>query len=405
MAESAFRELIAKIGEARGQGKSMHEMMKMAEDYFKSQPPDGDSAKRERMLKSLQLLMGAAPQIQKMADALQSGDQKAGMASMFQAMGKLQAAEPPDARAAKRDRFKEAMERARVEHEELAAAHRKERLARGLSERAGAGEPEPQVTLFGLPLPELDLSVESSAPLDARNDSAVKTIQARYGDKYPILKGLGKTIANVEAAKQARDVKALSALPIGATRIGGIPDLPPGFIWPTFRNQKIPFIAQINLADFPSAHGKLPSDGHLFFFMLGTNEDQLWSTPPASVSLYRGDTSSLIRSDHPADSEIWEDWTGTRVYEILPAAAQPAPDAAKQRSVAYLFGEMDGCFGTVDDIADRRFQEGDDWIALLSVKSVGSMQWSDAGDLYFFIRKTALAKLEFSNVIAAACSS
>ncbi len=41
-------------------------------------------------------------------------------------------------------------------------------------------------------------------------------------------------------------------LPIGKTKIGGRPDLPNHFHWPTWQDKPLSFIAQINLADLPS---------------------------------------------------------------------------------------------------------------------------------------------------------
>jgi len=56
----------------------------------------------------------------------------------------------------------------------------------------------------------------------------------------------------------------------GASRIGGVPDVPPGFIWPCWLPTKQPaplgFIAQIDLADLPHVETSLPISGWLYFF-------------------------------------------------------------------------------------------------------------------------------------------
>ena len=50
--------------------------------------------------------------------------------------------------------------------------------------------------------------------------------------------------------------------------LGGNPTVPPGFQWPTFRGQALPFLGQIHLADLPSVDGvpALPKTGTLYFF-------------------------------------------------------------------------------------------------------------------------------------------
>jgi uncharacterized protein DUF1963 len=199
-------------------------------------------------------------------------------------------------------------------------------------------------------------------------------------------------------------------LPIGASRIGGLPDLPPGQQWPQHQGKKIPFVAQLNLADFPAAHKLFPADGHLFAFALISNDPQ-HRPAPISVFLNRGEASTFTRASAPAADAIWPDWGGERMYQLLPATAVPrgrdATTGSHERGgkLGWLFGEMSGVYGTAGELADQRFQDGDDWINLLAVESQGSMMWSDSGDLYFLIRRSALEKLDFSNVIAEACST
>ena len=42
---------------------------------------------------------------------------------------------------------------------------------------------------------------------------------------------------------------ALDSLPIGASRIGGLPDLPPGVAWPEGKGKAFSFLAQVNLLE------------------------------------------------------------------------------------------------------------------------------------------------------------
>ncbi|WP_391558261.1 DUF1963 domain-containing protein, partial [Robertmurraya sp.] len=57
-------------------------------------------------------------------------------------------------------------------------------------------------------------------------------------------------------------------IPIGASKIGGRPDLPPHLEWPESVDLgPIPFIGQINLSELPAeAYPTLPNEGILYFF-------------------------------------------------------------------------------------------------------------------------------------------
>src|SRR5262249_37406752 len=57
-------------------------------------------------------------------------------------------------------------------------------------------------------------------------------------------------------------------LPLGGSRLGGAPDLPPGRSWPVWQGSPMAFIGQVKLADI-AAHDEekhLPHAGLLSFF-------------------------------------------------------------------------------------------------------------------------------------------
>jgi uncharacterized protein YwqG len=58
------------------------------------------------------------------------------------------------------------------------------------------------------------------------------------------------------------------SLPVGTSRLGGLPDLPPGITWPSWQGKPQSFIAQINLSELPEFVERhlLPQRGFLFFF-------------------------------------------------------------------------------------------------------------------------------------------
>jgi uncharacterized protein YwqG len=131
----------------------------------------------------------------------------------------------------------------------------------------------------------------------------------------------------------------LAELPIGASRIGGVPDLPDGFRWPQwsgsrtewigsgmtreapFKDRDLNFVAQFNLSDLAafSACKELPSQGTLYFFY--DWDVQPWGYDPADhlgarVIHLEGPIGPLIRANDesrtgsfPCKLAFAEDWT------------------------------------------------------------------------------------------------
>ncbi len=59
----------------------------------------------------------------------------------------------------------------------------------------------------------------------------------------------------------------IGELPIGASRVGGEPDLPAGTSWPAHNGKPMAFVAQIDLAEVTEHTDELPKQGWLVFFM------------------------------------------------------------------------------------------------------------------------------------------
>ncbi|NOU32121.1 MAG: DUF1963 domain-containing protein [Polyangiaceae bacterium] len=109
---------------------------------------------------------------------------------------------------------------------------------------------------------------------------------------------------------------------VGASRFGGMPDLPPDFPWPrwegfTEEDLHLPpgayvpramdpgplsFLAQLDLASIPDPEGRLPATGLLsFFFDAWQQPDgRPWDRGAARV-LYFEDTSAVARASAPDD--------------------------------------------------------------------------------------------------------
>ena len=59
-----------------------------------------------------------------------------------------------------------------------------------------------------------------------------------------------------------------SKIPVGASKFGGVPDVPAGFVWPMWQNKPLSFMGQIRLGDVApfDTEQLLPTSGWLHFF-------------------------------------------------------------------------------------------------------------------------------------------
>ena len=63
------------------------------------------------------------------------------------------------------------------------------------------------------------------------------------------------------------DVHYPHGIPTGMSKLGGVPDVPPNFQWPTWKGRNQSFVAQINLNDIAALRASpLPQSGMLYFF-------------------------------------------------------------------------------------------------------------------------------------------
>jgi uncharacterized protein YwqG len=233
------------------------------------------------------------------------------------------------------------------------------------------------------------------------------------------------------------------SLPIGVSKVGGLPDLPPDLVWPEFRRLPQSFIAQIRLAEVKpyDVEGALPPTGMLWFFYDAKQEaygDEPQDCGAWQVLFREGDLVNLQRTPAPAKlpdegcfkacsvrfaSEVTlsqvprleianYDWSDEELekYEDLVAQLTP-PD---QRAFCHrLLGNPDlvqddmrlQCqlvshgVTDADDLAARELKEGTmDWRLLLQVDTderIG-MRWSSAGMLYYWITSTNLQARHFA---------
>lgn len=234
-------------------------------------------------------------------------------------------------------------------------------------------------------------------------------------------------------------------LSIGASRIGGIPDLPPGIPWPEWKGLPQSFIAQIQLDDVRQyvTNAGLPQSGMLWFFY--DAQQETYGADPADRGgwsvIFSEEYSSLRRTSAPANlpatsqfkacstsfaSEITLsqqpkleipgfDWTDDeqKKYETL-LSTFPNPDdhaALHNRLLGYpetiqddMRLECQLASHGVTDLNDPRAAElskgAMDWQLLLQIDTderIG-MRWGDAGMIYYWITRFDLQAHHFDHV-------
>ena len=236
-----------------------------------------------------------------------------------------------------------------------------------------------------------------------------------------------------------------SLMNVGASKLGGIPDLPPGLAWPELKGAPQSFIAQIRLDDVRQLDIEkvLPQSGMLWFFydaeqqtfgadptdrggwqVLFQDVDltKLQRTPvPAKLpaasqfqACFLGFASELTLSQQPQLEILNLDWTDEdqKKYETVLATLSSQADRATPHH--RLLGNPDTiqddmrlecqlASNGVTDIDDPRaaaLSKGAmDWQLLLQIdtnEEIG-VRWGNAGMLYYWIRSADLQARRFDS--------
>ncbi len=229
----------------------------------------------------------------------------------------------------------------------------------------------------------------------------------------------------------------------GSSKIGGLPDVPSGVVWPDWKGVPQSFVAQIRLEDLQAYNQEklLPASGMLWFFY-----DAKQETYGADVSdrggwkiLFKeGDLTDLKRAAAPEklpkkslfkaaavtfsneltisaqpDLEIaglkWEDQDQEKydkVFEefhksddkVVPhnrmlGFADTLQDDMRQQAQLYANGLTD----IEDPKAEELLKTANDWVLLLQVDSdeKAGMNWGSGGMIYYWIKKEDLQKRNF----------
>lgn len=125
---------------------------------------------------------------------------------------------------------------------------------------------------------------------------------------------------------------ALEDLSPGASRLGGLPDLPTGVTWPERNGSPLDFIAQIDLRDLAGLLPELPQSGWLLFFFdpddwsVGFDPDD---TSGWRVSYFDCEKALLDRAELPPRLPPKRSWLGRLLFG--PSKPRPAYDACGLR--------------------------------------------------------------------------
>jgi len=234
-------------------------------------------------------------------------------------------------------------------------------------------------------------------------------------------------------------------LPPGASKLGGLPDLPAGTAWPEWDGVPLALVAQVHLDDlraYPAA-AALPGAGWLHFFY--DARQQAFGDKPGDRGAWQvrytpgeaaaGLTRQAAPASLPAASRFkpcavaWAlDWTMPLQPSVLnPKLAwtpdeQSKYDAFIEQHFADRSGPLHRLLGQADDIQDDMHlqcqllshgvsDEHDpraaalaagalNWRLLLQVDSdaAAGMRWGSAGRLYFWVEQDALQARRFDNV-------
>ncbi len=236
------------------------------------------------------------------------------------------------------------------------------------------------------------------------------------------------------------------SLALGASRFGGVPDVPAGFEWPRFDGRPLGFLALLNLSEFAasSTNVALPSEGYLLFFY--DNDDGRWGFDPADAGCARVlylPAQPLVRTQPPADisdanvfracalsftpacempdleghvnafpfdlrdDAVWsafntlrDDFESAGPNHHIGGHPQPIQGDMKLECQLVSHGLFCGDSTGYDDPRSAKLGAGaQDWVLLLQIdtdEDGPQWVWGDSGILYFWIRRQDARSRDFS---------
>ncbi|MDQ0200767.1 YwqG family protein [Neobacillus ginsengisoli] len=243
-----------------------------------------------------------------------------------------------------------------------------------------------------------------------------------YHKKSAIISSLKNSIRMVKVGVDEK------AIPIGSSKLGGLPDMPDEMEFPRYEKGYLWFIGQVNLKEAKpyDKDNLLPDSGILYLFYdafeqpWGIEEDE----GCFKVLYFDGDMTELKRREYPEESK--DDYP-LNAYKVLfhnmytisehpenlifeneeeeenfwnfrQALIQPEDEEGNILPAHYMLGEP---FNVQNDVFEELYDNEKEAVLLFQIDSdeedLGVM-WGDVGLLYFCIKKEELMRKQFDNV-------
>lgn len=198
-------------------------------------------------------------------------------------------------------------------------------------------------------------------------------------------------------------------LKVGATKLGGHPDLPADAKWPRVAGEPLTFLAQLNFADFAKLTDELPKTGTLALFVDDDASSDSGAYLENAKAIYTKAGAKLVRHEVP------EDFVAT-IYqackvELVAKLSMPSPSnahvtkALDEEAIATYESEV---FAHSEDLPkvlgyrDYGYDAEEPATARLlmqfPVDNQSGMEFGDADALSIFIATKDLAKGNFNKI-------
>lgn len=218
-----------------------------------------------------------------------------------------------------------------------------------------------------------------------------------------------------------------SSIKVGTSKVGGLPDLPDEMEWPTTsKTDELVFIAQINFQEinkYKSVAEHLPKEGLVSFFF-ASKKSECWrhtSQPFCFKVIYNTNSKLSRRKNDSKEERKYKTYPSCKMefeeayslplwnYKYIDQYKSEAEDCAYGAG-AFMLAYMDirnaydehrtKIFGYANEIQGEMRAEDEEWMLLFQLDSEKEalMQWNDSGHLFFWIKKTDLAALNFDNM-------
>lgn len=267
-----------------------------------------------------------------------------------------------------------------------------------------------------------------------------KTIREMIEDS-PFAGEVDELMAATSPAIRLRTERVKSdELPLGASRMGGLPDLPPQVPWPEYQDRPLEFLTQINFREAASVARLpgLPDSGWLIIFydlyQRCENNEDVWrglffDTDPASLVRLKpqdeGKRGLRLWGETASGDEPPEDWDfhfcrllmesctcppDEMAYRATGSARQPDWDDERSEDWGELHERFEFRIGEPYHLlggtpaavqSDPREQGAPHLLLQIDSDFDGpDWMWGDMGRMYFLTTKAGLAARDFSQVEA-----